>query len=167
MPDTTLSQAIKEAYATKPEIVIYHTLEFSHPSLANSIRVVQGFHDITAEGQNWQAVPFELVLPEVTELSPPNISIKIDAVAGYILEAIETIAATMTNDPIKVTYRAFLETAMGAPANQPPLSLSLSDISVNEFSVTATASLSPLNNRKWPRRIYTDDDFPGLLSVTS
>jgi hypothetical protein len=47
MPDTTLSAAIKEAYASATAIV-YHTLEFRHPAFTEPIRVVRDHNDLLA-----------------------------------------------------------------------------------------------------------------------
>ena len=53
MPDPTLSQAIREAYAAAPsDVVILHTLELRHPAFVNddesptAIRVVRDHRDL-------------------------------------------------------------------------------------------------------------------------
>jgi len=49
VPDSTLSQALKEAYASAPsDLVIYHTLELRHPSFTSPIRVVRDYADLVA-----------------------------------------------------------------------------------------------------------------------
>lgn len=46
MPDPTMSEALKEAYATAPaDVITLHTLEFRHPDFAAPIRVVRNFPD--------------------------------------------------------------------------------------------------------------------------
>ena len=55
MPDPSISQAIKEAYAAAPsDVVILHTLELRHPAFKDdegqptAIRVVRDHVDLTA-----------------------------------------------------------------------------------------------------------------------
>ena len=55
MPDVTLSDALKEAYASSPsDVVILHTLELRHPDFKNeagvttAIRVVRDQQDLFA-----------------------------------------------------------------------------------------------------------------------
>ena len=49
MPDSTLSQALKEAYAAAPTSqIVYHTLEIYHPAFTQPIRVVRDFVDLAA-----------------------------------------------------------------------------------------------------------------------
>ena len=46
MPDPSLSEAIREAYATAPsDSIILHTLEFRHPDFSAPVRVVRNFPD--------------------------------------------------------------------------------------------------------------------------
>ena len=59
MPNTTLTDAIKEAYATAPsEVVIYDTLEFKHNSFAQPIRLVANHRDLIARLENNSQVTF-------------------------------------------------------------------------------------------------------------
>ena len=49
MTGTTLSQALKEAYASAPaNVVIYHTMELRHPAFTAPIRVVRDYAPLTA-----------------------------------------------------------------------------------------------------------------------
>ena len=55
MPNTLLSEALREAYASAPsDVVILHTLELRHPSFLDddgqpiAIRVVRDNQDLTA-----------------------------------------------------------------------------------------------------------------------
>lgn len=61
MPDETLSEAIKEAYASAPaDVVTLHTLEIRHPSFTEPIRVVRNYADtktwLALDNVNVQAV---------------------------------------------------------------------------------------------------------------
>lgn len=65
MPNDVLQEAIKEAYASCPsDVFIYHTLEIKHPDFVDddgnptTIRLVQGFKNITAKLENGEKVEF-------------------------------------------------------------------------------------------------------------
>ena len=165
MPDTTLSNAIKEAYASAPvDDIIYHTLEFDHPSFPNPVYVVQGFDDITTTGTpatKWTAIPFDLKLPEVAPIGPPQLQLTVDNVSRELMQAIDLAAES--GQQISVTYRAYLSTDLSKPQNDPPFTLKLINISVSPAQITATAALHNFANQKWPRRVYRDEQFPGLI----
>ena len=166
MPDTTLSQAIQEAYAAAPtDEIVYHTLEFNHPLFPGPVRVVQGFDEITAgtPPEVWQAVPFDLKLPTLTNTGPPQLSITLDNVSRDLMRAIDV--ATESGEQVTVTYRAFLKSNLGQAQNNPPMVLSIVTINATPTTITATASLSNFTNKRWPRLIYRDEDYPGLSAV--
>lgn len=86
MPNDVLQEAIIEAYASSPsDVFIYHTLEIKHPDFmddngnSTTIRLVQGFHNITAkletgEDVEFLAMCFDLELPPVDTSAVPEIS---------------------------------------------------------------------------------------------
>ena len=77
MPDVTLSEAIKEAYASAPaDVVIYHTLEINHPAFSEPIYVVRDYQDLNANLEDGTPVTFlrlafNLVKPEVSATGVP------------------------------------------------------------------------------------------------
>jgi hypothetical protein len=162
MSDTTLSQAIQEAYASAPiDVIIYHTLEIYHPNFNAPIRVVRGHENLTAGGQVYQAFAFDFTLPSVTPNGAMGLSITIDNVDRLIVQQLEL--ASQSADGIIVTYKAWLSTDLSTPQNNPPLILEVESVSANASTVTAFAVLGNFKNRKFPARIYTDAEFPGLL----
>lgn len=173
MPDSTLSQAIKEAYASAPNTsVAYHTLEIYHPSFTTPIRVVRDFVDLSATleataprdgGQTVQFIgyAFDIVPPEVSSTGVPTLQITIDNVARDIMAGLE--AAVTTSTPITVIYRMFLSTDLSAPQNNPPMTLTIISISADVFKVTATATFGDLVNKRFPSQLYTIERFPGLV----
>jgi hypothetical protein len=162
MPDTTLSQAIKEAYASAPvQDIIYHTLEIDHADFTQPVRVVHGWDSITAGGVDWVAMPFELTLPEVSSIGPPTLQIRLDNVGRELMSGLESAAESST--PISITYRAFLLSDLSSAMNNPPMELTLTGVTATATTITATATLADFANRKFPRAVYRDDDFPGLI----
>jgi Domain of unknown function (DUF1833) len=174
MTDTTLTQALKEAYAAAPSnVVIYHTLEFRHPAFTTPIRVVRDVEDLTATLEasapqnpstavNFQRFAFDFSKPEVSSSGVPQIQIEIDNVDRAIVANIEL--ALQSTDLIKVTYREFISTDLSAPQNNPPLHLTVMSISATPMRVTATAGYPDLINRKFPTKAYDADIFKGLTT---
>lgn len=168
MPDSTLSQAIKEAYASRPQIVIHHTIELHHAAFITPIRVKRGAGDIlavleaTAPRDAGMQVTF---LGFGFDIKPPDTSgkctIEIDNVSREIVRNIELSMADST--PISMIYRAYLDTDMSGPQNNPPLELSLVSITATVFRVTATAALLNFYNMTFPGLTYTDTQFPTLV----
>ena len=173
MPDTALSQAIKEAYAAAPsDVVTLHTLEFRHPAFNAPLRVVRDHVDhtctleATAPANAGQAVlfvgyAFDLTLPTVDAGAAPEVTITIDNVSMEIEDNIS--AALATSDKVQVTYRPYLSTDLSAPAMNPPMTLTLTSISADQFTLTARAQLGDYANKAFPGETYTATRFPGLV----
>lgn len=173
MPDVSLSQAIKEAYASAPnDVVDYHTLEFRHPSFTSPIRVVRDYVNLTAtleadapsnpgEAVVFTGYAFELDLPEVGPDARPEITIRIDNVSLEIEDAMNR--AIQTTDVVEVTYRPYLSGDTSAPAMDPPLTMTLTSVSADQFQVTAKAIVGDYTNRRFPFEEYTTNRFPGLV----
>lgn len=174
MPDATLSQALREAYAVAPsDVVIHHTLEINHTAFSQPLRVVRDTVDLAATleagaphdaGQEvtFTAFRFDIVPPEVNPVSVPQCVIEIDNVGREILAQVE--AAMATTDLITCIYRQFLSDDLSAPQNDPPLTLTITAISANVFRIRATASFGDLANKKFPGVDYTAETFPGLVA---
>lgn len=69
MPDPSLSEALKEAYAVAPsDVILLHTLEIRHPSFTQPIRVVRNYADtktwLALDNTNVQAVLDTLTVEE-------------------------------------------------------------------------------------------------------
>jgi hypothetical protein len=173
MPDSTLSEAIKEAYASAPsEDVIYHTLEIWHPNFSSPIYVVRDFADLTATIEasavrnaglpvTFIAFAFDIVPPEVNKIGSPQCVIEIDNVSREILAAIES--AMGSTDSIIAIYRAYLSSDLSGPENDPPLELTILSITADPFKVRAQCGFINLLNLKFPRLQYSAETFPGLV----
>lgn len=173
MPDTTLSEALAEAYASAPtDVVVLHTLEFRHPDFVTPIRVVSDTEDLVATLEadapedpatavTFQAFAWNMRLPDVAAGSFPTLEIEIDNVSQEIEDALE--AAAQSSETVEVTYRPYLSDDLTAPSMDPPLTLELLTARANLFKVRATAGYANLMNRQFPREDYTLARFPGLV----
>lgn len=174
MPDPTLSDAIKEAYASAPtNVVIYHTLELWHPSFSVPIRVVRDYQNIDAmieatAARNPGAVvaftgyAFDVVPPDTMATGLPQCTIEIDNISRDILSQID--AAVLTNTPITVIYRAYLSDALATgPENDPPIEMTIKSIRATPLRISATAGFTNLLDQRFPSIDYELETFPGLL----
>jgi hypothetical protein len=173
MPDASLSDAIKEAYAVAPaDEVVYHTLEIRHNSFATPIRVVRDLVDLDATLEadapedastevTFLAYSFDLVPPEVGAGGTPQMAIEIDNVSREILANIELAIAS--SDLLTVIYRAYTSADLTAPANDPPLTLTIFQITATPMRIRAVAGFNDLTNKRFPSDTYTAERFPGLV----
>ena len=172
MPDSTLSTALKEAYASAPAGVILHTLELRHPSFSAPIRVVRDNASLSAKLEatapvdastyvTFVAMAFDFTKPEISPTGIPQISIEIDNVDRAIVANIE--AAMTTAQMVQCTYREYLSTDLTAPQNNPPLSMTIMNISADVFKVHATAGFPNLLNKRFPNTEYDPAVFTGLI----
>lgn len=175
MPNTTLSEALKEAYASAPsDIIIVNTLEIRHPAFTAPIRVVSDFVSVTAKleanaplnaGEMVEFLPFafELSLPEMTDKGVPELGLRIDNVSREIMEHIEL--ASPLPDKLEITYRAYLSNDLSSgPHNDPPLHLTIISIEADAVAITAKASVVDFINKKFPNQEYDENRFPGLIA---
>ena len=173
MPDSTLSQALREAYAAAPSaVIVYHTLEINHPAFTAPIRVVRDVVDLTATLEAtaphdpstavlFVAFRFDIVPPDVQPTSIPQCVIEMDNVGREIVAQLDLAMAS--GNLITCIYRQFIGTDLSAPQNNPPLTLTISAISATPLRVRATAGFTNLANKRFPGEDYTAERFPGLI----
>lgn len=179
MINETLSQAIKEAYATAPaNVVTLNTLELRHPAFVDefdqqtALRVVLNNENITArlegdaplnpgEDVLFVAMNFSFTLPEIDDSGTAQIRVQIDNVSREIGDNIEK--TILYPDSIAITYRPYLSDDLTQPQMDPPLTMEVSDIDLDVFKVTLTAGFADIVNRRFPAELYTAERFPGLV----
>lgn len=178
MPNASLSEALKEAYAAAPsDLVILHTLELRHPSFTDEdgnptpIRVVRDNQDLTArleasaplnpgEMAPFIAMGFDLELPTIDTSPVPEITITLDNVSREIVKYLDSAAESQ--DKIEVTYRPYLSNDLEGPQMDPPITLVLSEVTADVFRVTGRARMLDVGNKAFPAETYTATNFPGL-----
>jgi hypothetical protein len=174
MPDTTLKQAIKEAYASVHPggVVELLTLEIRHPAISPPIRAV-------LDGQDWtltleatapleanqpvlfQAYAFSVQRPAIEEDALPELVIVIDNVSQEIENQIT--AAAYSGQKASCTFRAYLNIDTTGPQNDPPMHLTITHIEATDFRITARAGFADITNKHFPGEDYTSARFPGLV----
>lgn len=173
MPDPTLSEAIREAYATAPaDQVILDTLELWHPSFSVPLYVVNDKVALDARIEpgaernagavvTFVAWGFEVKQPEVSTDATPELVIEMDNVDPAILAQID--AAVMSGEDVTVIYRGYLDhAALDGPETIPPPEVTMTASSADPFRLRAVAGFETLYDAVFPARSYDLDDFPGL-----
>lgn len=179
---TLYQQALKEAYAANPtDAVVLDTLEVRHPAFVDdlgnptAIRVVIGYDDIVAtleagapldagKAVTFIAGAFNFMLPGFKEGEVPSLEITLDNVSRDITAHIEQAIGQLT--PIEITYRPYLASDLSAPQMDPPINMILTNVKVDVFKVTGTATLNDVHNWGFPgglNGLYTQARFPGLV----
>ena len=172
MPDSSLKEAIREAYASAPsgEIELL-TIELNHPAFTEPLRVVRDNVKLTARledtapenpGEMVDFLPysFDLGLPEKDEYGKPQITITIDNVGKDIMNYVE--AAARTRYKIDVIYRAYLESDTSGPQNDPPMVMQADSITATTKNITLVAGFADLSSRVFPKQTYNLEQFPSL-----
>lgn len=179
MPDESMSEALREAYAMAPvDRVIVDTLELRHPAF----RDAQGLPDSAWLTTNRKAISatieadapvrggetidfislaFRFRLAPI-ELSPtPVLQLQIDNVNRLIVQQLDLAAA----DPNKIlmVYRPFLAGDFSTPQILPAPSFTLSDAKVDPLSLRATARVDIDLNGAFPGNSYTAALFAALI----
>ena len=111
--------------------------------------------------QVFQSYPFNVIQPQVGE-DQQDIGIILDNVSVEIINNVK-IAAENISVPIEMTFRVYME---GDDESQiTPIVLSLTEVSVDMFSITCKASRVDLFKRKfpWGENAYYDSKFKGLI----
>ena len=163
MTDTTLSEALKEAYASAPsDVILLHTLELRHPSFMDdagnqtAIRVVRDNinHVCRLEesapldgGQEVEfvAMAFDLELPPVETIPVPEITLTLDNVSTEIIQYLDQASNELS-----------------CPQMNPPITLVITDITADISKISATARMMDIGNKSFPAENYTVKKYPGL-----
>jgi hypothetical protein len=150
------------------------TLELIHPAFTQPARVVNDLRNLTATleaGAPYNAgaavefigVPFRYTKPEQSDSgAPAAVPVEIDNVSRALTELLMLARESM--EPVEVIEREYLPSDTSAPHVLPPTRLELTNIVITPETVSAQLGFGNLTNRKFPPRIYTAEDFPGLAS---
>lgn len=168
---TRLTAAMEEAYAAAPsDVVILHTLELSHPSFAEPIRVVTGDEGDASElvaltletgaTVNFRAMAFDVIPPGYDDDGPTAGRIRLDGVSDLLLPYLE--AATVTAGSIAVTYRGYRSDARFEPGDV------ITGLKLRRVDLTASAAegevgFEEVGTQAFPRVTYNIDDYPGIF----
>ena len=163
----TISAKLKEIYASAPNDVQYiETLSLSHSQFTKTYHVTSdmaqwSFFDENGKLITFESHPFKVVLPKRDTSGNQELTISI-ANAGLLMMQELEAAQLKPDEPIVCLYRVYLDVPNSYPQIDPPLSLSITDVSADANTINATATRFDVLSRAFPTEVYNIDDFPGL-----
>jgi hypothetical protein len=169
----TFEEAWAEEVAT-PTQGSYVTLEVQHSTFDQPARIVANVGDDMAFGieedaavdagatVTFIACPCKADYPEYREGQAPTTKLTIDNVSRELVPKIRE--AQSVREYLRVIYREYLADDLTKPAYG-PVEFSLKSVSIVGTSLTGTATVAMLTNKRFPRRDQNYDyiRFPSLL----
>jgi len=172
--------AWEEAEASVPPTVdIFSTIELQHVAFVDiidgpfSVRAVAG----TAIAQTFriepgadldggadvvfEPIPFYSELPEVSEGTTPTCKVIIDSVGDELIPYLE--AATQVRADMIAIFRQYRSDDLTIPCYGPCQFL-VKQVSLKGSTIEGVAKIDDLANRKFPSRVFTLSEYPGLVS---
>jgi hypothetical protein len=160
--------------AAPPNVTIYGTLEVQHPVFDQPARVVANVPndvDLTLEAgaafNGGETVTFTAVevtaeRPEFSEGKTPECSLTIDNVGRLLVPQLNDAVAVRAD--LTVIYREYRSDDTSEPCYG-PVEFKLRQVSMQDTRLTGIARVDDLANRKFPSRVYTIREFPGLVPI--
>lgn len=162
-----ITAALKEIYASAPATQRYiETLAFTHPLFSQPYYLTndnQAWEFLLESGQlvTFNPIPFRVVLPALDAKGQQDMELTIANIGQDLVDPIEAAIAN-PREPIRCTYRVYIDTPGSAPQNTPALTLIITGVNVSGEAVSATATRNDVLNRAFPYNFYTYTQFPGL-----
>lgn len=147
------------------DVAMAQVLEFQHPAWG-SVWITDYGQELEARTAPWAVaflalpVPFTLDKPQSGQSTQQDLTIKLDAVGGRVLAYIRSLTDVQRRTPVKVVYRAYLDSDWTAPVLD-PLIFELRDMSATRLVTELHCSVTVLPNMIAGTR-YTLDSFPTL-----
>lgn len=170
--------AIEEAYAScPPSVLIYDTLELQHPAIQNdaeeevparivndvrqqSFGIEAGATFDAGDTVAFSPGAFGAAFPTYQEGQVPSCEITIDNVDRGFTAALE--AAMEYDAHLVAIFRQYTSEDTSEPAYG-PIPFIIKRVKVTATTITGTAQVSVLYDKKFPSLVYTRAAFPGLI----
>ena len=152
-----ISEELKQdAWANESDLPLI-LLTISHASLADDIRVVNNKENITSDGLEYIAFPFDIQLPDSKEDSQPSAKLTISNVSREIGLAIRSIS---TPPSVSITVvRQDTPDVMEAQF----VGMRLNNVQYNMMTVTANLEFEDLTREEYPYLKFSPSIFRGIL----
>jgi hypothetical protein len=154
---TLSSAALASGNAAQTDEVWLALVEITHDDLVTPIRVVNNTEDITSNGNTFVGYPFDIVLTDDVDDSPPTASIEIDNVDRDILDTIRTIT---TAPDVKIQIIL---------ASQPDTieleidGMQLVNVEADATTIQGNLQFTNILDQKFPQFSFVPSLFPALF----
>jgi hypothetical protein len=152
---SSLARAAANAQNTSEIFLVLLTLQ--HSSFPASYHFVNDVVNVTSNGVEYIAWPFDLPFPELGGDSLPTITLTIDNVDQSIWNAIKGI-----NTPIDVQISVVLRSQPDT-VEVGPLHLRMRSTEVGLVAITGALNFEDMMNEPYPIESYTPKNAPGLF----
>ena len=156
-----------QLWATQHELAdaqLVQVLEFQHPAWGSIFLCDYGadFTGTTEAAVQFTAtaVSFTIDLPASTPTTQQEMTIKLDALGGAVMQQVRDLTDAQRAVPIKVIYRPYLDRDPGAPCLD-PASFVILNFSATRLVTQLECAATVLPNIAAGIR-YTIDEFPSL-----
>lgn len=163
--------------ACPPSVLIYDTLELQHPAIRDEAdnevpaRIVNDVREQSfgielgatfnpGETAAFSPGAFNAAFPTYQEGQPPSCEISIDNVDRGFTAALE--AAMEYDAHLVAIFRQYVSEDTTEPAYG-PVPFVIKRVKVTATTIAGTAQGSILYDKKFPSKVYTRSDFPGLI----
>lgn len=132
-------------------------LTIDHSSLIEPIRVVNNKVNITSNGREYIAFPFEIILPDSSESSPPQSKLKINNVSREIGQAIRLISSP-PSVTIQIVRQETLDVVEAEFAG-----MYLTNVSYDVSVVEGELFFEDLSREPYPYLKFSPSYFRGII----
>jgi len=166
---TTYTDALKEAKVlADTSVVVLDTLSLEHPLISQPIYLVNDREELEArleefgEIVTFKPVSFAFKLPQVSNNGASSMMVSFNNVDRSISEVLEQIKDS--RDLLLCKYRVYLNSGgkNRIPQNSPPITLTITDISLTATKADCKASFIDVINKPFPAEYYDRFRFPTL-----
>ena len=164
-----LSEELKQLYSSNVLAVrAYDTIELTHSLFSEPFRIIKDdvahdFNLATGDASTVEFIPypFDIVMPEVGS-NQQDIRLNFDNVSRIPTRELER-AVENIDEPIIATYRPYIDGSIDPQAT--PIRLVLTNIVVDNYTVSAVATRPDLFKRKFPvgKNSFFNDRFKGII----
>ena len=160
----TITAELQERYKSEVDVDWVDTIVIKHPKITtiyacNYIEAITGNFD--GASVQFLPIPFKVSLPNKEANGRQDFSIVISNVFNQG-KAVLDAAIEDPKTPITLYYTVYI-LGNAEPQYDPPIELSLTDITLNESALTGTGTRSDIINLSFPRQIYRPESWPGLV----
>lgn len=152
-----VSDALKQdAFANSSDLPLV-LLTIAHADLVTPIRVANNKVAVTSNGEIYIGFPFEIILPDTSEDSPPRSKLRINNVSREIGQAIRSIST-----PPSVTIQVVRQDSLDVVEAE-FVGMSLTNVSYDALTVDADLMFEDLGREPFPSMKFNPSYFRGVL----
>jgi hypothetical protein len=150
-------ELIAQLYAQESTDPFLPLLELSHPSFAETIRLVNNTVDVVSNGNTYRHYPFRLVLPADDGETVRAVELELDNTSAELIDELRSIV-----DPVQCKITLVLASDLDTPQIVLDF-LELRSIEYDSRNIKAVIVMDDFLNTEVPSERYTPTNFPGIF----